>query len=283
MSWVGISDSGNFLYTSNDNELVNYGALAGDVSGGIFETLVTGLNGIPLPTGAPTTGQIIKYDGAEWAYAPDASGTGLTPHALLGPDHNDTATASPVRGSLIVGNTTPEWDALVLGTAEFVLYSDGLDAVYTRLGQNTPFEDGTALLPSVTFTGDTTTGAFLNASGVLGLTAAGDELITLDGTTTQVTIDAGQVVRTRAGGATTLTSADFMYLVTAGSVTVTLPTTPVEGQEYVIKDRDGSATGSTPITIDGNGNNIDGNSEIVLKRKYGSFTLVYSGTEWNII
>jgi hypothetical protein len=266
MSWVGTSASGEFLYTSDDNELVNYGALAGDVSGGIFETLVTGLNGIALPTGLPTTGQIIKYDGATWTYAPDASGTGLTPHALLGPDHNDTATASPVRGSLIVGNSGPVWDALALGTAEFVLYSDGTDALYTRLGQNTPFEDGTALLPSVTFTGDTTTGAFLNASGVLGLTAAADELITLDGTTTQVTIDAGQVIKTRAGGATTLTNADYMYLVTAGSVTVTLPASPVEGQEHVIKDRDGSASGAAPITIAGNGNNVDGNSSIILKR-----------------
>lgn len=283
MSWVGIAGSGSFLYTSDDNELINYGELAGDVTGGIFGTQVVGIGGYTLPTGAPTNGQIIKFNGTSWDYAPDASGTGLTPHNLLGADHSDTATASPVRGSLIVGNATPEWDALALGTAEFVLYSDGNDALYTRLGQNTPFEDGTALLPSVTFTGDTTTGAFLNASGVLGLTANADELITLDGVKTQVTIDAGQILQTRAGGATTLTDADYIYLVTAGSVTVTLPASPTEGQKFIIKDRDGSASGGTPITIAGNGNNIDGNANIVLKRKYGAFTMVYSGTEWNII
>jgi trimeric autotransporter adhesin len=283
MSWVGVNGSGSFLYTSNDNELVNYGELAGDVTGGIFGTFVAGIAGYALPTGAPTNGQIIKFNGTEWTYTPDASGAGLTPHALLGPDHSDTATASPVRGSLIVGNAAPEWDALALGTAEFVLYSDGTDALYTRLGQNTPFENGTALLPAVTFTGDTTTGAFLNASGVLGLSAAGDELITLDGTSTQVTIDAGQVVQTRAGGTTTLTDADYVYMVTAGSTTVTLPASPTEGQQFVIKDRDGNASGGSPITIAGNGNDIDGNASIVLKRRYGSFTLVYSDTEWNII
>jgi len=283
MSWVGISASGEFLYTTDDNELVNYGELTGDVTGGIFQTLVAGIAGYALPTGAPQTDQVIKFNGSEWEYAPDASGSGTVTHALLGAFHSDTVSHVPVRGDIIVGNATPAWDALALGTAEFVLYSDGTDALYTRLGQNTPFEDGTALLPSVTFTGDTTTGAFLNASGVLGLTANADELITLDGTTTQVTIDAGQVVKTRAGGTTTLTDADYVYMVTAGSTTVTLPASPTEGQEFIIKDRDGSASGATPITIAGNGNNIDGNASIILKRKYGSFTLVYSGTEWNIV
>jgi len=285
MSWVGISTSGNFLYTSNDNELVNYGELAGDVTGGIFGTQVVGIAGYALPTGAPGTDQIIKFNGAAWVYTPDASGSGVATHALLGPTHTDTATHVPVRGDLIVGtgSGTPVWDGLSLGAAEFVLYSDGTDALYTRLGQNTPFENGTLALPSVTFTGDITTGVFLNASGVLGLTANADELITLDGVKTQVTIDAGQVVQTRAGGSTTLTDADYVYLVTAGSTTVTLPSGAIDGQEFIIKDRDGSAAGGTPITIAGNGNNIDGNASIILKRKYGAFTLVFNGADWNII
>lgn len=284
MSYQGIAVSGELYYSTGDENLHDFSQLQGDVNGLIGSTSVTALVGVPLPTGAPTTGQIIKYDGSEWAYAPDASGTGLTPHQLLGPDHSDTATASPVRGSLIVGNATPEWDALTLGIQEFVLYSDGTDAVYTRLGQNTPFENGTALLPSVTFTGDTTTGAFLNASGILGLTAAADELITLNGTTTQVTIDAGLVHQTTAIAVdTTLTAADYVVMVTAAAVEVTLPATPTEGQTYVIKDRDGLSTGANKIIVEGNGNNIDGNSFIRINNRYGSVTLVYSGSEWNLI
>jgi len=284
MSWVGIADSGNFLFTTDDEDLIRYGELDGDVIGGIGATQVVGLVGFALPTGAPVSGQIIKFDGSQWAYAPDESGlTSVTPHALLGPVHNDTVPGAPVRGGLIVANSGNLWEQLALGAAGQVLYSDGNDALYTQLGQNTPFENGLVGAPAVTFLGDLTTGAYLPTSGSLGLVANGDELITLDGINTQITLDGGQVVETRTGGTTTLTAADYVYLVNAGSTTVTLPASPTAGQTHIIKDTAGNATVPTPITIQGNGNNIDGNGFIRIRRRYGSFTLVYNGTEWNII
>lgn len=48
-------------------------------------------------------------------------------HDLLGPVHDDTDTDVVTRGSVIVGNSTPEWDELAIGTANFALVSDGTD------------------------------------------------------------------------------------------------------------------------------------------------------------
>jgi hypothetical protein len=172
---------------------------------------------------------------------------------------------------------------LALGAVEFVLFSDGSDALYTRIGTATPADDGLVGAPAFTYDSDRTTGSYLPASGSLGLVAAGDELITLDGVNTQLTFDAGQVVQTTTGGATTLTDADYIYFCNVGSVTVSLPASPSTGQVHYIKDSGGNASGGTPITIAGNGNNIDGNATIEIRRQYGSFTVIYNGTEWNII
>ena len=51
--------------------------------------------------------------------------------ALLdGTKHSDTDTQSVTRGSLIYGNATPAWSELVIGSANYVLTSDGTDAAW---------------------------------------------------------------------------------------------------------------------------------------------------------
>jgi len=283
MSWVGIANSGEIFYTTGDNGLVTYGELRGDVSGVIDQTVVTALQGNALTITAPGSGDILQFNGTTWENTA-LTGLDMDTHSFLnGMRHTDTVAHTVVRGDIIVGNATPAWDALALGTDEFVLYSDGTDVLYTRLGQNTPFEDGLVGAPGVTFNSDHFTGAYLSSSGVMGLVAGTDELLTLDGGATRVTIDAGQVVQTRIGGTTTLTSADYVYLVNAVSTTTTLPPSPLTGQVHYIKDTTGSASNATPIVVAGNGNNIDGNATIEIRRNYGSFTLIYNGTEWNII
>jgi len=286
MSWIGIANSGEILFSTSENDLVSFGELRGDVSGILTNASVVGIAGFPIVGGTPGTDQILKFDGSQWTYAPDASGTGATPHDLLGPTHSDTTAAVPLRGSLIYGSgASPTWNRLELGSAEFVPYSDGTDIAYTRLGQNTPFENGTAGSPGVTFDGDHFSGMFLVSSGVVAVSAGTDELLRLDGGNTQVTIDAGQVVQTRAGGTTTLTTADYMYMVTSVPSTATLPAAPTEGQVFYVKDRDGLAGNPVAqrITISGNGSNIDGNASIQIRNSYGSFTLIFSGSEWNVI
>jgi len=78
----------------------------------------------------------------------------------------------------------------------------------------------------------------------------------------------------------TLTGSEYVVLIdtNSGGVTVTLPATPDNGTAFKIKDK-GNAL-SNNITIDGNGNTIDGSSNALINTDYGALELVFDGTEW---
>ena len=80
----------------------------------------------------------------------------------------------------------------------------------------------------------------------------------------------------------TLTASEYVVLVqTSGATqTVTLPSSPADGQAFKIKDRGNALTNN--ITISGNGNNIDGSSTATINTDYGALELVYSSDadEW---
>jgi len=58
-------------------------------------------------------------------------------HNLLSATHQDTESASPLRGSIITGQTaTPEWRRLVLGTTGQILKSDGTDIGWQDFGHD---------------------------------------------------------------------------------------------------------------------------------------------------
>jgi hypothetical protein len=82
----------------------------------------------------------------------------------------------------------------------------------------------------------------------------------------------------------TLTSSDDTILVgvLSGSITLTLPASPVDKTKYIIKDQNGSAT-TYNIIIDGNGTNIDGASTFTINENYGSITLIYGNSLWGIV
>lgn len=54
-------------------------------------------------------------------------------HNLLSTTHGDTLTGTVVRGDVIVGNATPKFARLAIGTSGKVLRSDGTDAAWTTL------------------------------------------------------------------------------------------------------------------------------------------------------
>ena len=60
---------------------------------------------------------------------------------------------------------------------------------------------------------------------------------------------------------------------------VKLPTSGVNGQNHLIKDSVGTAYDS-PITIDGNGNLVDGAATCRIKSDYGAITVTYSEGHW---
>jgi len=52
------------------------------------------------------------------------------------------------------------------------------------------------------------------------------------------------------------------------------------GETFEIKDSNGNA-GASPITVSGNGHNIDGSSTYSISSNYGSLTARYNGTQWS--
>ncbi|QDK45922.1 hypothetical protein DOM22_12555 [Bdellovibrio sp. ZAP7] len=68
--------AGNTLTAQSAQTAVNFtGALTGDVSGTQTTTSVDKIKGVAIDTTGIATGKVLKYDGAKWAVADDATGT----------------------------------------------------------------------------------------------------------------------------------------------------------------------------------------------------------------
>ena len=122
------------------------------------------------------------------------------------------AALTEARGSIIVGNSTPEWGALALGAANKVLTSDGSDAAWTALpvelgfaasDETTALTTGTAKITFRMPHAMTLTAVRANVA-----TAPAGSVLTVDinegGTTilsTKLTIDAGEKTSTTAATA----------------------------------------------------------------------------------
>jgi hypothetical protein len=65
----------------------------------------------------------------------------------------------------------------------------------------------------------------------------------------------------------------------AGAMTATLPLNPLAGDYYTIKDAGGHAAAS-PITVLGNGHQIEGGTQVLISVNYGFVNLLYTGTRW---
>lgn len=66
-----------------------------------------------------------------------------------------------------------------------------------------------------------------------------------------------------------------------GAFTITLPATPTTDKVITIIDSVGSC-GTYTVTVDGNGNNINGEADSVLTDNYEAHDYIYNGTQWNI-
>lgn len=99
--------------------------------------LITGQTATPkwtrLALGA--NGTVLTSNGTDVTWA-------AATHTLLnGTTHSDTVSQTVSRGSLVVGNSTPRWDELVIGSTSKHLYSNGTDATWENfsvLSQVTP-------------------------------------------------------------------------------------------------------------------------------------------------
>lgn len=64
--------------------------------------------------------------------------------------------------------------------------------------------------------------------------------------------------------------------------TITFPLAPTESRSLIIKDGQGEAT-DFPITVDGNGQTIDGAATYEINVNWQSIEFIYNGTQWNMI
>jgi hypothetical protein len=85
-------------------------------------------------------------------------------------------------------------------------------------------------------------------------------------------------------GVTTTLPADYAGFVrvenqAAAPITITLPASPISGQEITLKDCSGNAS-VYPITINAAGKFIEGSATIVLMYNYSWVDLYYTGSQW---
>lgn len=88
-----------------------------------------------------------------------------------------------------------------------------------------------------------------------------------------------------AAGAVTLAQNDFIVEVnkaTGAATTVNLPSTPIVGKIYAIKDGKGDA-GTNNITLTPAAGNIDGAATYVMNTNYQATKIYYSGSEWRVV
>lgn len=115
--------------------------------------------------------------------------------------------------------------------------------------------------------------SFLNTSSTISATTQ---------TPLVITNDALKVV-TPGAYPYTATPQDGLVLVDGSAARViNLSSSPATGQKHIIKDNSGSASGTNTITLTPAAGNIDGSATYVINVSYGSATIVYNGTQWNV-
>lgn len=85
-----------------------------------------------LPIGTSAYVLTVVAGAPAWAVIPTQ-----TSSLLQASVHTDTVNGTVVRGDVIVGNSTPKWSRLAIGTATYVLTSDGTDAAWAAVPTQT--------------------------------------------------------------------------------------------------------------------------------------------------
>lgn len=111
---------------------------------------------------------------------------------------------------------------------------------------------------------------------------------TIDPTTGKLKVQRGHTENVRVhtiAGAVTVAVSDYIVVVNKASGAATaanLPASPVAGDVYIIKDGKGDAA-TNNITVTPAAGTIDGAATYVMSVNYASVTIVYNGTQWNLI
>ena len=171
---------------------------------------------------APALGDFLTFNGTNWIN----SASSVAAHALLSASHSDTLAGSVARGDLIVGNSTPKWARLAIGSANKFVGSDGTDTSWTTVTA-AMIGSGAALTKTddtnVTLTlGGTPTTALLAATSITaGWT--GQLGLTRGGTAASLTADNGGIIYSTASAFAVMgsTATAGLALISGASTTPT--------------------------------------------------------------
>lgn len=195
--------------------------------------------------------------------------------------HGGTAQSTYTTGDILYASAANTLSKRAIGSANDVL---------TVSGGVPTWAPATGAVSSVTGTANQvtcspTTGAVVVSTPSTFIAPGSIEATTTLKSDGNFTAAAGQYVSVTTPGAypyTTLTT-DFLILVdTSAARTITPIGTPTTGQMYIIKDNVGTANAFN-ITVTPSGKNIDGAASYVMSVAFGSITIIYNGTQWNIV
>ncbi len=269
-------------------------SLAQDLGGTLTAPLVIGLQGRPLSDVAPNAGQVLGWDGIAWVpsnvsgggaiiFAGDLSG-GPFSETVTGLLNRPLSTTAPAIGQTLI------WDG-AQWTASTNFQGQNIDTTGSLLA-------GPTVVSTLTTGLETLSGKFIvnGIPTVATLSDPGQGIIYFDSSINRfVASESGGAYALLGSSGTsfpfspthtvnppyTALSTDYLIAVNGGG-TITLLASPTAATTFIVKDLNGTA-GSSNITINGNGNNIDGASTYVISANYESITIAYTGTEWSII
>lgn len=151
---------------------------------------------------------------------------------------------------------------------------------------NVDFTGGSPVVGKMVADGQLMIGSTVSPYIRVGTLASTNGTVTITNSAGGINLSAGPaIVNVTTPGAypyTTLTT-DYMVLVdTSAARTINLVAGPVTGKIFVIKDNTGTAAAFN-ITITPAAGNIDGAAGFTMNANFGSATLIFNGTQWNVV
>ena len=263
----------------------------GDIGGSATNTKVIGLQGVPVSSSTPSSGNVLVFSAGSWQPG-SASGTPAATAGALGTVQlaGDFAGSGSVATAPRVGSlnsaTVPVGTGLTLSQVLQVSGSSALSYGFIADANvaTAAAIQGSKITPSfgtqnisqntantASFGATTITGALVAGSGTAVNTLTGSSSVTTRTVTTSFTVDS--------------VTTDYVIFcrTLSAAITITLPA-PANGRRLIVKDVEGNALSNNITLAPHSTDKIEGlNVSKVLANSWGSWTLVSNGTDWFLV
>lgn len=239
-------------------------------------------------TAAGTLGECLVSQGAAapiWSTCATAAS-----HALLSATHTDTNAASVVRGDVMVGNSTPEWSRVAVGTAGQFLRSDGTDVSWSVNGSALTTLNASALTSGTVPSGRLPTVPVANGGTGITSYVVGDIIYAASTSTmaaladvavNQVLVSGGVGVAPAYSGTPTLAEVNLTTELNMGGEMLTSDTAPTISSGFGTSPSISAENGPSSFLIDvGTGGSATGGVIGLPTAATGWNCFVHNQTDW---